>query len=98
MSNVTTSFRVKIRNGLNAMIRSVNQFRRPSKARNIRLLHERGEDLQSFHFRDAVETDIPEIAAVHVTSWNDTYNARPGRGPSLQLRENQWRELFRSKD
>jgi GNAT superfamily N-acetyltransferase len=96
MGNDTTSFRVKIRNGLNAMIRSVNQLRRPSKSRNIRLLQERGEDLQSFVFRDAADTDVPAIAEVHVISWNDTYNAR--RGPSRQLRENQWREIFRSKD
>jgi ribosomal protein S18 acetylase RimI-like enzyme len=70
---------------------------RPSKAANLRILRERGEDLASLTFRDAVAADIPTLAALHVKTWSATY---PGvrHPPTFEIRERQWREAFASDD
>ena len=41
--------------------------------------------------REATAADIPALARLHVTTWNDTY---PGvrSPPTYELRERQWRE------
>jgi L-amino acid N-acyltransferase YncA len=52
----------------------------------------------AFHLRDARETDIPALAALHVQTFNETHRGgRPG-GPSCELREQQWREAFERQD
>ena len=52
----------------------------------------------TFQLRDARETDIPALAALHVQTYNETHRGgRPG-GPSYQLRERQWREAFEAQD
>ena len=52
----------------------------------------------AFHLRDARETDIPALAALHVQTFNETHRGgRPG-GPSYELRERQWREAFGQRD
>jgi ribosomal protein S18 acetylase RimI-like enzyme len=65
---------------------------RPTGAENTRRLRERGESLDSIILRDAVATDIPALAELHVTTWNATYNT--SRGPTIATRTWQWNEVF----
>jgi GNAT superfamily N-acetyltransferase len=52
----------------------------------------------SFHLRDAREPDIPALARLHVQTFNETHRGgRPG-GPSYELRERQWRDIFERQD
>ena len=77
--------------------RFINGLKRPSKQTNTRLLHKRGETPDSFSFRDASIDDIPELAALHVKTWADTYWTviKP---PTYRIREWQWREQFKKVD
>jgi L-amino acid N-acyltransferase YncA len=47
--------------------------------------------------RDATEADIPALAELHVTAWNQTY---PGfeSPPTVAFREQQWRHVFAHND
>jgi GNAT superfamily N-acetyltransferase len=65
---------------------------RPNGAANATRLHERRESLDSINARDAVAADIPELAELHVTTWNATY--RTSRGPTVSTRIRQWTEVF----
>lgn len=65
---------------------------RPKGKVNARRLVARGESLQSIVVRDAVASDIPALAELHVTTWNATY--RTSRGPSISTRLHQWTETF----
>lgn len=65
---------------------------RPTGVENARKLRERGESLDSIVFRDAVASDIPALAELHVTTWNATYNTT--RGPSIATRTAQWNKIF----
>lgn len=52
----------------------------------------------AFHLREALATDVPALAALHVQTFNETHRrGRPG-GPSYDLRERQWREAFERQD
>jgi ribosomal protein S18 acetylase RimI-like enzyme len=53
--------------------------------------------VESFKIRDAVVSDIPALARLHVAAWNETY---PGSSspPTVELRERQWREAFALTD
>lgn len=58
-------------------------------------MHNRPVNADGYTIRDAAEADIPALAQLHVQTWNDTY----GRvGPSVALRESQWREAFATND
>ena len=48
--------------------------------------------------RDATPNDVPAIARVDVTAWNATYGPFLMNGPSIAVREQQWRELFAKRD
>jgi ribosomal protein S18 acetylase RimI-like enzyme len=76
-------------------LRTLNGLRRRSKAENTALLRARGETADSLVIRDATEADIPALAEVHVHAWNAAYNAT---GPSVAVREQQWRQVFASPD
>jgi len=69
----------------------------PSKATNIRKLSGRGERIESFIIREAIETDIPALAALHVKTWSQTYwiVLRP---PTYKIRECQWKDQFKKND
>jgi len=71
---------------------------RPSKATNTRRLSKRGEDVASLVIREAVASDIPALAALHVATWNATYAPMHMKGPSVAIRESQWREAFANAD
>lgn len=78
--------------------RAVAGLRRPSSAENLRRLASRGEDLASFRIREATDADIPALAQLHVTTWNDTYAPLGMKGPSVAIRAAQWREAFGKRD
>src|SRR5262245_32882157 len=80
-----------------ALARFLAALTRPSKATNTRLLHARGETLQSLAIRQSTPTDRPALAALHVKTWADTYPC-VRRPPSYELREHQWREQFKVTD
>ncbi len=73
--------------------RTVLALRRPSPRSNARALRMRQESLEGLTLRDAVASDIPALAALHVVTWNDTY-APLMTGPSVAVREQQWRQAF----
>ena len=54
-----------MKNFINSLFRFINGLKRPSKQTNMKRLHERGEALASFTFRDATEKDIPELGKLH---------------------------------
>jgi len=74
-------------------IRRVLALRRPSGRANTRGLRARQESLEALTLRDAVTSDIPALAALHVATWNDTY-APLMTGPAVAIREHQWRQAF----
>jgi GNAT superfamily N-acetyltransferase len=73
--------------------RTVLALRRRSGRANTRALRARQESLEALTLRDAVTGDIPELAALHVATWNDTY-APLMTGPAVAVREHQWRQAF----
>lgn len=81
-----------------ALWRLLAGLSRPSKSANSRLLRERQEAVESFKIRDAIETDIPALARLHVTTWNATYAPLLMKGPSCEVRERQWYEAFQKND
>jgi ribosomal protein S18 acetylase RimI-like enzyme len=81
-----------------AVARSLLALRGPSAAANARLLRERGEAAASLAIRDATAADIPALARLHVVTWNATYGGLLTKGPSVAVRERQWREAFARED
>jgi ribosomal protein S18 acetylase RimI-like enzyme len=47
-----------------------------------------------FTIRKATADDVSELAALHVTTFNETH----GPGPTLELRQWQWEKAFQDKD
>jgi len=52
----------------------------------------------SFHIRDASAADVPALAKLHVQTFNETHRGGHSGGPSYELRERQWREVFADTD
>jgi ribosomal protein S18 acetylase RimI-like enzyme len=88
---------VIFKNMVSSFRRLIKGMQRPSKKRNDHLLKQRGETLNSYSIREATIDDVPALAVLHVTTWNQTYAVSSG-GPTVELRENQWREKFNTKD
>jgi ribosomal protein S18 acetylase RimI-like enzyme len=72
-------------------------LRRPRKWANMRLLKERGEDINSFLIREAKIDELEALVDLHVTAWNDTYPGARNK-PTHQVRERQWRKNFELKE
>jgi ribosomal protein S18 acetylase RimI-like enzyme len=83
---------------VNAAWRLLAGLQRPSAAANARRLRERGETIGSLVIREASAADIPALARLHVTTWNATYAPLLLNGPSVAIREHQWREAFAKND
>jgi len=77
--------------------RFIMDLPRPSRASNLRRLKRLGEQLSSFTIREAVEADIPALAALHVKTWTQTYWTvlHP---PTFKIREWQWKDQFKKND
>ena len=86
------TFRDRLRPHIAGIMRWINRRTRPTGGTNARRLGERGESLDSITWRDAVTTDIPALAELHVTTWNATYNTT--RGPTIATRTWQWNQAF----
>lgn len=71
---------------------------RPSGRANLRRLSQRGEDPRGLLIREASANDIPALAKLHVTTWNATYAPLGLRGPTVDVRERQWRAKFATSD
>jgi GNAT superfamily N-acetyltransferase len=78
--------------------RTLAGLARPSHRGNLRRLRRRGEDLSDLRIREATPADIPNLAQLHVITWNATYAPFGERGPSVEVRELQWREKFAKDD
>lgn len=83
---------------LYAAWRTLAGFLRPSRRANLRRLRQRGEALDDLHIREATAADVPALARLHVTTWNATYAPFGLTGPSVDVRERQWRAKFASAD
>jgi GNAT superfamily N-acetyltransferase len=79
----------------NAFTRLLRGRTNPSKADTSP--SQRGEILRSLSFREATPEDIPALATLHLTVWNEVH---PGvrHKPTLEMRESQWEEAFRNAD
>ena len=77
--------------------RTILALRRPTGRDNTRALLARRESLDALTLRDAVVTDIPALAELHVATWNDTY-APMMTGPPVSVREHQWRQAFQQPE
>jgi ribosomal protein S18 acetylase RimI-like enzyme len=53
---------------------------------------------EDFVIRDASAEDVPAIAQLHVTTFNETHCRPGGHGPTYEVRESQWREAFEKAD
>ena len=84
-----------MKNFINSIFRFINGLKRPSKKTNMKKLHERGETIDSFTFRDATEKDIPELGKLHAITWAETYHAK---NPNIQLRQYQWQKAFEEEN
>lgn len=71
---------------------------RPSKRANTRRLRARGETVESLTIREATVADTPALARLHVMTWNATYAPLMMNGPSVGIRESQWRDAFGRQD
>lgn len=52
----------------------------------------------SFRVREATVADVTAIAHLHVQTFNETHRGGRSGGPSVELRERQWREAFAVDD
>lgn len=50
----------------------------------------------TLQLRDATPDDIPALALLHVQTFNESHRDGQSGGPSYELREQQWRESFKS--
>src|SRR5947207_2632354 len=58
----------------------------------------RSVTLMAFHIREAHKEDVPALARLHVQTFNETHRGGRAGGPSVELRERQWREAFGSSN
>ena len=54
--------------------------------------------MNSVIIREATPNDIRALAELHVVTWNATYAPFLMNGPSVAVREQQWREAFSKQD
>ena len=54
--------------------------------------------MKTFTIRQATSADIPVLARLHVTTFNETHAPVRRGGPTYEVREYQWRQAFQSAD
>jgi L-amino acid N-acyltransferase YncA len=57
-----------------------------------------GDVMKPFVIREAVSADVPALARLHVTTFNETHAPLLMNGPTYEVREHQWREAFQAAD
>jgi GNAT superfamily N-acetyltransferase len=85
---------MKLKNFITSIQRYLKSLKRHSKKTNLQKLHERGETIDSFIFRDATEEDILELGKLHAITWAQTYSGKP----NTQLRQYQWNKSFKEEN
>jgi len=85
---------MKLKNFITSIQRYLKSLKRPSKKVNLQKLHERGETIDSFTFRDATENDIPELGKLHAITWAQTYSGKT----NIKLRQYQWNKSFKEEN
>ena len=83
---------------VNAAWRAALARGRPTPEENRRRLAERGESPDALRIREATVADLRALAELHVTTWNATYGPMGAQGPSVEVRERQWRERFAANE
>ena len=53
---------------------------------------------KTFVIREATSADVPALAQLHVTTFNETHAPVLMNGPTYEVREHQWRQAFQSAD
>jgi L-amino acid N-acyltransferase YncA len=48
--------------------------------------------------REATSADVPALALLHATTFNETHAPMLPNGPTFEVREHQWRQAFQSAD
>ncbi len=83
---------------INALFRLLGKSKnRPARIADEQPLPQQEDVLGSLTFRQALPADIPALARLHVTAWNDTYPEVQHK-PTVELREYQWLEAFKTVD
>jgi L-amino acid N-acyltransferase YncA len=54
--------------------------------------------METFVIREATAADVPALARLHVTTFNETHAPVLKNGPAYEVREYQWRQAFRAAD
>jgi L-amino acid N-acyltransferase YncA len=54
--------------------------------------------MQTATIREATVADVPALARLHVTTFNETHAPVRMDGPTYEVREYQWRQAFHSAD
>ena len=85
---------MKLKNFITSIQRYLKSLKRPSKKTNLQKLHERGETVHSFTFRDATENDTHELGKLHAITWAQTYSGKP----NIKLRQYQWDKAFKEEN
>jgi L-amino acid N-acyltransferase YncA len=54
--------------------------------------------METLVIREATAADVPALARLHVTTFNETHAPVLQNGPTYEVREQQWRQAFQSAD
>jgi L-amino acid N-acyltransferase YncA len=54
--------------------------------------------MKAVSIREAASTDVPALARLHVTTFNETHAPVRRDGPTYEVRESQWRQAFQSPE
>ncbi len=54
--------------------------------------------MNSFRIRETTSADVPTLAHLHVTTFNETHAPVLQNGPTYEVREYQWRKAFEEAD
>jgi ribosomal protein S18 acetylase RimI-like enzyme len=54
--------------------------------------------MNNYVIREATPADVPALARLHVTTFNETHAPAHLNGPTYEVREYQWRQIFQTMD
>jgi hypothetical protein len=54
--------------------------------------------MNNYVIREATPADDPALARLHVTTFNETHAPAHLNGPTYEVREYQWRQIFQTMD
>lgn len=92
--NVPDLFAYAIGIALGALAECVYFVREPAK----KTRSGNGKHMETVVIRDATAADLPALARLHVTTFNETHASLFRNGPTAEVREHQWPQMFASAD